>query len=161
MKVMRNGDYLFCEYCSSFHFPEESDDGVRVLGEPTALTCPICRAPLVSASLEEQPALHCDKCRGVLMNQWAFAKAVEQLRARASGPPNPPRPLNREACQRRTLCPMCNQSMDTHPYAGPGNVVIDVCVDCAVIWLDYGEFRAVIDAPGRDRGTQQARGKQP
>jgi Zn-finger nucleic acid-binding protein len=42
--------------------------------------------------------------------------------------------------------------MTTHPYYGPGNVVIDNCPACAVIWLDHGELTAIRDAPGRDRG---------
>jgi hypothetical protein len=41
--------------------------------------------------------------------------------------------------------------MDTHPYYGPGNVVVDNCARCAVIWLDCGELAAIRDAPGRDR----------
>lgn len=89
------------------------------------------------------------------MDQEPFAKVVVRLRAQASGPPDEPKPVDREACERQVRCPSCRQLMHTHPYAGPGNIVIDVCLDCAVIWLDYGEFRAVIDAPGRDRGTQQ------
>jgi Zn-finger nucleic acid-binding protein len=41
--------------------------------------------------------------------------------------------------------------MDVHPYYGPGNVVIDTCIDCRVLWLDHGELRKIRDAPGRDR----------
>lgn len=42
--------------------------------------------------------------------------------------------------------------MDVHPYYGPGNVVIDSCTACSLIWLDYGELQQMTDAPGRDRG---------
>jgi Zn-finger nucleic acid-binding protein len=37
--------------------------------------------------------------------------------------------------------------MDTHPYCGPGNVIIDTCESCSVNWLDYGELQRVIRAP--------------
>jgi Zn-finger nucleic acid-binding protein len=30
--------------------------------------------------------------------------------------------------------------------------VIDTCIPCGLLWLDPGELRQVIDAPGRDRG---------
>jgi len=42
--------------------------------------------------------------------------------------------------------------MDTHPYYGPGNCVVDTCIRCGVIWLDYGEITVITNAPGRDRG---------
>ena len=41
--------------------------------------------------------------------------------------------------------------MSTHVYGGPGNIVIDTCVNCQLIWLDYLELRRVLDTSGRDR----------
>jgi Zn-finger nucleic acid-binding protein len=43
--------------------------------------------------------------------------------------------------------------METFEYYGPGNIVIDTCNSCDLIWLDYGELRKVVNAPGRDRGV--------
>jgi Zn-finger nucleic acid-binding protein len=43
----------------------------------------------------------------------------------------------------------------TYPHSGPGNVVIDNCAACDLIWLDFGEIRQIVDAPGRDRGTRE------
>jgi Zn-finger nucleic acid-binding protein len=37
--------------------------------------------------------------------------------------------------------------MDTHPYAGPGNVIIDSCGDCWLLWLDRGELARIAHAP--------------
>jgi Zn-finger nucleic acid-binding protein len=37
--------------------------------------------------------------------------------------------------------------MDTHLYAGPGNVVLDTCETCGVHWLDRGELRRIAMAP--------------
>lgn len=45
--------------------------------------------------------------------------------------------------------------MATHPYYGPGNVVIDTCEDCNIVWLDFGELSQIVDAPGRDRGERE------
>jgi hypothetical protein len=45
--------------------------------------------------------------------------------------------------------------MATHPYYGPGNVVIDSCESCDLLWLDFGELKQIVDAPGKDRGTRQ------
>ena len=40
-------------------------------------------------------------------------------------------------------------------YYGPGNIMMDSCAACDVVWLDYGELRQVIDAPGEDRGSRE------
>ena len=37
--------------------------------------------------------------------------------------------------------------MDTHYYAGPGNIVIDDCASCELNWLDAGELMAIVRAP--------------
>jgi Zn-finger nucleic acid-binding protein len=31
---------------------------------------------------------------------------------------------------------------------------MDSCAACDLVWLDYGELKQVIDAPGLDRGTR-------
>lgn len=36
--------------------------------------------------------------------------------------------------------------MDVHPYYGPGNIVIDTCVECGLVWLDHGELTRVEQA---------------
>jgi hypothetical protein len=42
--------------------------------------------------------------------------------------------------------------MDVHPYFGPGNVIIDTCGKCDLVWLDFGELKQIEEAPGQDRG---------
>jgi Zn-finger nucleic acid-binding protein len=51
--------------------------------------------------------------------------------------------------------------MDTHPYCGPGNIVIDSCNHCNVVWLDRGELGQVVNAPGRDRGAALSQQEKP
>jgi Zn-finger nucleic acid-binding protein len=36
--------------------------------------------------------------------------------------------------------------MDTHPYGGPENVIIDDCERCEVNLLDYGELQRIVHA---------------
>jgi Zn-finger nucleic acid-binding protein len=44
--------------------------------------------------------------------------------------------------------------MEVHPYYGPGNIVVDSCVDCGFIWLDHGELTRVEQASsGRSTST--------
>jgi Zn-finger nucleic acid-binding protein len=56
--------------------------------------------------------------------------------------------------RRRLNCPNCRATMIADRYYGPGNIVMDSCPACDLIWLDYGELKQVIDAPGLDRGTR-------
>jgi len=152
MRPVSDGDYLFCDYCGSFHFPTESGQGVRVLDESSAFDCPVCHVPLTSASIEATRVLYCTNCRGILAEQPVFLALVDYQRARASEPPDRPRRLRTEDLQRDVHCPSCGRLMDTHPYYGPGNVVVDNCVHCHIIWLDYGELGVITTAPGPDHG---------
>jgi len=151
MELVRGRDYFCCPYCGSFAFPERSDDGLVVLGEAAELACPICSQPLTTASVSEVRVLHCPACRRVLVRQESFSTLVKLIRAEATVHLDPLRPLNRQELEREIACPSCGAVMDTHPYYGPGNVVIDHCTRCRLIWLDYGELAEIRDAPGRDR----------
>lgn len=155
MTLFRERDYFFCEYCGAFHFPEPNADGVRVLDEADpAIECPVCHKSLRRASLDQYPALFCPGCRGILMQQHFFGEMVKIRRARAQGPADKPIPLNQDELKRSLSCPNCRKKMHTHPYYGGGNIVIDTCPDCRVIWLDAGELTVVVNAPGSDRGER-------
>lgn len=158
MELFPTRGYFYCRYCSSFHFPETTaPDGVRVLSDtPGQLGCPACGQALASALLDESHAVqYCRNCRGVLLSRGTFADVVRLRRAWATGAPaNPIRPPQEEL-DRRVSCPRCGRELATHPYYGPGNVVIDSCDTCDVIWLDFGELKQIVDAPGRDRGGQE------
>lgn len=69
MTLVPQRTFLVCEYCTTFHLPEESHEGVRVLGEASALACPLCNETLVSAAIDDVAVLHCKKCKGVLVEQ--------------------------------------------------------------------------------------------
>jgi Zn-finger nucleic acid-binding protein len=158
MELMASRGYFFCSYCGSFHFPDtKADDGIRIVGEgPEDLACVACGKTLASAMLDETHSVrYCRNCRGVLMARRGFAAVVEKRRAWATDTPAPPVLLNREELERKVRCPVCAGPMMTHPYYGPGNVVIDSCEHCELVWLDFGELRQIVNAPGKDRGTRQ------
>ena len=146
---------FYCGYCKTYSFPEESADGVKVVGKESRTRCPACQVYLEAASVASQHVLYCTKCRGILAEHKGFLKLIKYLRARASGLPDEPIAIDHQELRRRIRCPHCDQMMDVHPYYGPGNIVIDTCTACGVIWLDHGELRKIRDAPGRDRGRPQ------
>ncbi|MGC9347898.1 MAG: zf-TFIIB domain-containing protein [Anaerolineae bacterium] len=155
MVLETRGGYFHCEYCGSYYFPTPSSDGIRALGESEEdIICPVCGIPLEAAILDDRYAVNrCPKCRGLLLNRSVFRDALESRRAAATTPPARPRPLDRTELHREIDCPQCERTMTTLPYLGPGNIVIDTCAHCDLIWLDYGEFQEAENAPGRDRSV--------
>lgn len=162
MTLYRDRDYFLCEYCGSYYFPNPSLDGLRVLGDaPNGLKCPVCRITLQIASFDEQArGYHCLQCRGILLNRFAFRDVVTTRRTHATESPAPVHPLDRSQLTRRVACPQCARPMGTHPYYGPGNIVIDTCDPCNLIWLDGMELQRVINAPGADRGSARRQAQQ-
>jgi Zn-finger nucleic acid-binding protein len=146
MRLEATKDCMTCDYCRSIYFPEKDDDGVRVFAEASDQSCPVCAIKLMHASLANVRILYCQQCHGMLIPMGAFMALVEELRAGEKGEliPQPPDPSE---LQRKLECPQCHQRMDTHFYAGPGNVVIDDCSQCLVNWLDHGELTRIVYAP--------------
>jgi Zn-finger nucleic acid-binding protein len=103
---------------------------------------------------DEFPIDFCARCRGVLFPRPTFAAVTTKRRAWATTPTTEPVPPNPRELDRRLRCPKCSSHFGTYPHYGPGNVVIDNCTSCDLIWLDFGEMRKIVDAPGRDRGSR-------
>ncbi|HSK08856.1 MAG TPA: zf-TFIIB domain-containing protein [Vicinamibacterales bacterium] len=154
MQFHESRRYFACAHCGTLQFPEPAPGDVSVLGvERAAPPCPACQVPLASAMLSGHPAHYCQRCRGLLLDRGTFVGVVQTKRAWASSAPAEPRPLDRRELEREALCPRCRARLATHPYYGPGSIVIDTCQACDLIWLDPGELNRVVDAPGRDRGS--------
>ncbi len=133
--------------CKAVYLPEKNDEGVRVFDQPSELHCSICDAALFPAVLARHRLLYCTKCHGHLVPMPVFVELIAVLRAqRGDGgeiaPPPDPHQLDRAV-----LCPQCRNRMDTHYFAGGGNVVIDDCSRCELDWLDAGELMAIAHAP--------------
>lgn len=138
--------YLVCDSCRSIRHPEPDLDGIVTGGASTDRNCPVCREPLSEAALLGQPILHCPKCLGSLIPAETFVFLVAHLRLKKDGTPYPPRCIEPAELERVLHCPKCGGRMDTHPYAGPGNIVIDNCPGCSVNWVDAQELRRVAAA---------------
>jgi len=155
MVLFRDRDYYHCEHCDSYHFPDESIKGLRVLGEnPDDLQCPQCKITLNMATIDNYfRGYRCENCRGLLFNRTRFREIIDVRRSMTEAPPEPVNRFDPTELDRDTKCPICHQNMETFKYLGPGNVVIDTCHSDDLIWLDYGELDKVVNAPGRDRGV--------
>lgn len=157
MALIRERDYYHCEYCGSTYFPNASSEGIRLLGEnPDGIRCPLCAITLDLAIFDDlYHGYVCRRCRSMLFPRTTFRQLVEMRRAKATAPPEIPTRFTPEELQRQIHCPICARTMETYPYMGPGNIVIDTCDSCDMIWLDYRELEKAVNAPGRDRGAPQ------
>jgi Zn-finger nucleic acid-binding protein len=154
MVLYRERDYYHCEHCGSYHFPEESLQGIRVLGEnPEGIECPRCKIKLNMITVDDYyRGFQCSSCRGLMFNRARFKEVIDTRRSKTKAPPEPVRAFDPVELERDSECPVCHKEMETFQYLGPGNIVIDTCHKDDLIWLDYGELNKVINAPGRDRG---------
>ncbi len=142
---------LLCDYCQSQR--HLSDDlliaeGVIDLKHTGENDCPSCHTPLHRRLMEESHIEHCPRCCGLLLAGDVFRAIITNRRADHSGAEDRQSPVDAAALATRRDCPTCHQRMDTHPYYGPGNTVIDSCCHCDTIWLDAGEATAIVRAPG-------------
>jgi Zn-finger nucleic acid-binding protein len=145
MKLKADMESYKCEYCQSVYLPEKNDDGVRVLDESVGLNCPLCNLPLVHAVLAKVPIIYCTGCRGMLIPMPALEPLIEQVRA-SGGVEAVPSAPDKEDLRRTIDCPQCHRHMDEHFYGGPGNVIIDSCEECSLIWLDHGAITRIASA---------------
>ena len=93
--------------------------------------------------------IYCKRCHGALIAMGTFMGLVEELRSRRETSAEGARQPDWQDLNRKVRCPRCTRQMDTHPYYGPGNVIIDSCEECSVLWLDYGELARIVRAPDR------------
>ncbi len=148
MRLSRDEGLMICDYCASQSVPHADEEGVVVL-DPSKHHCPVCNALLVNATIESRDLLYCTNCHGMLLEMEKLLPLLEVLRehrywSRSSQTP-------RMAGAGRVLhCPLCQQAMDEHLYGGGGNMDIDSCESCCLLWLDRGELSRMVAAPDRD-----------
>jgi Zn-finger nucleic acid-binding protein len=147
MRLKDGAEAFVCDFCHAVYLPDANSDGVRVFGEPAAAECPLCRVMLVHASVGGRRMLYCQHCHGMLIAMDFFPALLADLRAARDAPAAVRGQPEERDMDRRIECPQCGAIMDTHRYGGPGNVIVDTCERCQVIWLDYGELGRIVRAP--------------
>ena len=145
MRLKEDAEFFDCEYCGNVFFPSPNEDGVREFGIAANESCPVCAIPLVQASLSGHRLRYCKRCRGMLVAMDELPEIVTDLRSRreATGDVHPPEWSD---LQRHRRCPQCGEAFDTHLYGGPGNVIIDACEHCSLVWLDSRELDRMVRA---------------
>lgn len=128
------------------------EDKIEVLvfsDRSAEILCPSCYKTLMFCTMCDVKSVGCPGCRGLLIDGAAFGQITQSLRAQYCGPNKIPTPPAEDTLKVQRQCPACNGVMDTHRYYGPGNVVIDACPVCELVWLDQKELAQIVMAPGR------------
>lgn len=144
MLMVTGQAYLHCEYCGGYDFSDPNQDGVILLGEMSHQTCPVCSQPLVSASVNEVHIQSCPNCRGNLISQEAMLPILRLAEPRNWVADVPEQQADKGELNRKINCPSCQKIMEAYPYGGAGNIIIQGCGKCKLIWLDFGELSKVI-----------------
>lgn len=147
-----------CDYCRRVFFPGEEDDGVELVEGCTSLTgqaCPLCSLPLVKATIGKIRVSFCTQCHGLLVTMSVLPNLIEILHSEEAKPAVQT-PGDRGELKRALTCPQCRQRMETHFYSGPGNVIVESCGTCWLIWLDRGELTRIAHAPDESDTAEAA-----
>ena len=144
MLVDKTRGGLVCTHCGSL---EPLPPLIREIeiGDAAGMACPNCGGALASARLDGNPLLVCAQCTGMLIAMPDFVSVIDAARAHEDQH-GVVLPRDQKPGDRTLTCPRCHQSMDSHFYGGPGNLVIDTCERCQLNWLDAGELRRIARA---------------
>ena len=140
---------MICDYCGSQAMPATGEDGVIAL-EPTKNNCPVCATvPLSEALIDSHELRYCAQCKGMLFEMDKFLPVIASLREQRYWSRSSQMPHDFNA-GRVLHCPLCRGEMDHHLYGGGGNVAVDSCEACGVVWLDRSELSRIAAAPDQD-----------
>ena len=144
LSVEDGQDIFHCPYCGSYDFPDPNQDGVALLDELSPYFCPLCEQSLVSAVVQNVRILSCPHCRGILIAQSKMLPILRQAKPSTPLGEDGPNLQNKTELKRTVACPSCRKMMAVYPYGGPGNIIIQGCAQCQMIWLDFGELSRIV-----------------
>jgi len=152
MSLVHGQSHHHCLTCNVFEFPTalESDE-IPIKAEETVtdFQCPKCVIPLrVGLIYEGMQVCFCDNCRGFVIPSQSLGTLVNELRRDYQGEDDKPVPIDPSELDKFDNCPACLERMDSHPYYGPGNLVLNTGNACKLAWLDHGELAKIVRAPG-------------
>lgn len=140
---------MTCESCVH-QVTIQNEDGISLTGKELDFFCPVCfDQHLQVATLKSSQVCACSCCLGFLIDSISLGSLIGILRAEYKGADDKPVMMDRTELESKFNCPACFDPMYTHPYHGPGNVVLNSCSQCQLNWLDAGELSKIVRAPGR------------
>ncbi len=128
----------------------QGDDQITWSDRAIDFFCPVCVEPhLYVGDLVGTQICGCVECKGFLIDSATFGSIIQVLRGQYQGREDIPELMDVKQLDLVLDCPACQAHMYTHPYHGPGTVVVNSCGECQLNWLDAGELTKIVRAPGR------------
>ena len=129
--------------------PENTIRFIDGTGRTTEFFCPRCLdQQLEVGTIFKFQVCFCSACQGFVIDSSTLGRMIHLLRAGYEGPEDKPIVFDQSQLHKEVCCPTCLERMETHPYYGPGNVVLDSCSICKLSWLDNHELATIMRAPG-------------
>lgn len=118
------------------------------------MNCPVDGTKLESHAFHSVTVDECSQCKGVWFDigELSEAKDIAKPDAKWLDFDLWADPDGFEAEWSGRLCPVCGQHLATIIYGETG-VTVDYCLEGHGIWLDQGEFEAIIAALGEELAT--------
>lgn len=111
------------------------------------MICPVDGTTLESHEIQGIILEECTQCRGLWFEQGELRKSIDESEPELGWLDfdlwTDQESINADWSTRK--CPVCGKNMATISYADTG-VAIDYCTEGHGIWLDKGEFQAIIEA---------------
>jgi len=129
------------------------------------MKCTSCDVPLCRIERDGVPVDVCPECHGTMADAMRF-KGIEK-RQRTVWTGEQEREVEERAARssgvRPVRCPKCLEKMAEVPVrvGGGGEVVLDFCRDCDVIWFADGKLELTLILVSRDRELRAAKYEEP
>jgi Zn-finger nucleic acid-binding protein len=130
---------LRCDFCEASRCEKvlrKVAARIKLLRGSTDVECPGCSQELRLGKLSKSKVLHCTHCRGLLMTTGTLREMVRQQRSKQPRVGPAPQAVAGTAFRRSVACPQCTMLLELHPYHGPGQVMIESCGRCNLVWFD-------------------------
>ena len=159
MSKVHGQSHHHCKPCNLFAFPtdmQNSEEPIEPQGKTTDFQCPKCVVSLEVGIIHgNSQVCFCNNCRGFVTSTESLGSIINNLRRDYQGEDDRPVAIDPKELDDFDECPACLTRMDSHPYYGPGNVVLNTCIHCKLAWLDHGELAKIIRAPGPRLGKKE------
>lgn len=108
------------------------------------MKCPRCDTPLKSGRYENEAAMLCYSCSGVMLKQRTLTKVLDRLSTdfAAIVDVNSTIQVVRDKGPIRN-CPQCRGVTEYYGYMEGKIVMVDFCSSCNWLWIDSTELQAI------------------
>ncbi|GAA5481434.1 zf-TFIIB domain-containing protein [Haloferula sargassicola] len=146
------GSLTVCPFCGVRQDIDLSQVNFRDLGTKESMPCPECDAKLNVIEIEQNPAIHierCGSCHGLFFNPGELEALLEATTSEVAwldpkqwASISEQFEFESEIVYRK--CPFCREMMRRENYAGRSGVILDHCPAHGV-WLGAGELRQLTE----------------